>query len=130
MNPTAMAAAIVLAGAVVGVAGFSVAMWKARKTTVTGDDSHLQEDRSASRLIEAGAQLAGTTGGGALGLYAGGPSGAVAGAAAGSALSSLLADTGRRLLGHREEVRMGAAARWTDKAYKERIENGDQLRDD
>ncbi len=72
----------------------------------------------------------GATGGAALGLYAGGAPGAVAGAAAGSVLSSLLADIGRRLLGRREEVRVGAAALWADKAYKARIENGDQLRDD
>ena len=98
--------------------------------TVSDDDSRAQQDRSAGHLIEAGAELVGMTGGAALGLCAGGAPGAVAGAAAGSALSSLLADIGRRLLGRREEVRVGAAAIWADIAYKERIENGDQLRND
>jgi hypothetical protein len=98
--------------------------------TVTGDDGRLGQDRSAHHLIEAGAELVGTAGGAALGMYAGGPPGAVAGAAAGSAMSSLLADIGRRLLGHREEVRVGAAAIWADIAYRERIENGEQLRND
>jgi hypothetical protein len=56
--------------------------------------------------------------------------GAFAGATAIAALTSVLGELGARLLGHREKVRVGAAARFASRAYDERIASGDQLRDD
>ena len=76
-------------------------------------DSHTTEQESINHLIQAGADIAGGATGAAVGLLLAGPVGAVAGAMAGPTLSHTLQKIGReistRLLGKREEKRIGAA---------------------
>jgi hypothetical protein len=95
------------------------------------DSAQSDHDDSLGRwIIEAGSELVGVTSGVALGLYAGGPDGALAGAAAGSALKTALREFAQRVLGPREQVRVGAALLSADAMYRERITAGHQLRDD
>jgi hypothetical protein len=89
-----------------------------------------EENGPARHLIEAGSDLVGVTSGVAFGLVVGSPEAVLAGAAAGSALTSVLRDFGRRLLGHREQVRVGAVATFARMAYEQRVAAGDHLRDD
>ncbi len=96
----------------------------------TGSGLVGNDDDSAHRLLEVGSDLVGVTGGAAIGLVIAGPPGALMGAASGSALTTMLREFGRRLLGKREEVRVGAVAIYAGMAYKERIADGDRLRDD
>lgn len=74
---------------------------------------HLKDDESLSHLIQAGADIAGGATGAAVGLLIAGPVGAVAGGMAGPTISHTLQKIGReistRLLGKREETRIGAA---------------------
>lgn len=66
------------------------------------------------RLIGTGSEIAGGAAAGALGFLLGGPVGAVVGGASGSAAAAALRHVGEevseRLLGPREQVRVGGAS--------------------
>jgi hypothetical protein len=94
----------------------------------SGQSDH--DDDPSRRIIEAGSELLGVTSGVALGLYAGGPDGVLAGAAAGAALTAALREFAQRVLGPREERRVGAALLSADAMFRERVNAGHQLRDD
>ncbi|GJL54325.1 MAG: hypothetical protein NPIRA02_14570 [Nitrospirales bacterium] len=85
-------------------------------------------------LIETGAEIAGGAVGGALGFLAGGPIGAAllgaGGAAAAMALKHVSQEVSERLLGHREEVRIGAVLAIAAGEIRQRIENGESVRND
>lgn len=90
-------------------------------------------ESGARRLVEAGADLAGAVGVSAVGLiFATGASGALPVAIAGGtvALASVLREIGERLLGHREKIRVGGTAIYAARAYQERADAGDHLRND
>jgi hypothetical protein len=86
-----------------------------------------------TELIEGGSELAGAAVGGALGLI-GGPTGVLAGAAGGVFLTRTLKRVGTelrdRLLGPRQEVRVGAAFAFAANEIRERLEQGERERDD
>ena len=92
-----------------------------------------KQEALVTELIEGGADLAGATMGGALGLI-GGPPGVAAGAAGGVLVSRGLRRVGaelkRRILGPREEVRVGAALAFAGDYIKSRLDAGDEPRDD
>lgn len=92
-----------------------------------------KQQKLAVELIEGGSELAGAASGAAIGLL-GGPPGAVGGAVAGVAITRVLkrvgADLRRRLLGPREEVRIGAAAAYAGATIKEFLEAGRTPRED
>ncbi|HEY8775156.1 MAG TPA: hypothetical protein VIM33_01615 [Gaiellaceae bacterium] len=96
------------------------------------DISQEPEDRTAE-LIEGGSEIAGAAVGGALGLLAG-PPGVVAGAVGGvlvtRALKRIGAEVSLRLLGPREEIRVGAAFAFAAAEIRERLERGDPERSD
>jgi hypothetical protein len=96
---------------------------------------HDQSDTElAHQLINGGAEMAGSATAAAVGLVVGGPPGALAGAIAGppliAAFRRLGADLRQRLLGPREEVRVGAAYIYAAEAITWYSNAGQTPRDD
>lgn len=89
---------------------------------------------SGPDLVNAGAEIAGSTAGAAVGLVFAGPAGALAGAAAGPILSRTLgrvaSEFGQRILGHRERVRAGAAVAFAAERLEALTRDGAAIRDD
>lgn len=97
----------------------------ARKGTALGKGT------PADQLVEATADLAGATGGTAIGLALGtGDPRALAAAAATAALTSVFQDIGARLLGRRERIRVGEATKFAYQAIQELVTAGESPRDD
>lgn len=96
-------------------------------------DVDAQESALAAELIEGGSDLAGATAGAAIGLL-GGPGGALGGAAAGVVVTRVLkrvgADIKQRILGPREEVRIGAATAYATVAIDGALRSGQIPRQD
>jgi hypothetical protein len=88
----------------------------------------------ADAIINAGCEVAGPTAAAAVGLLIGGDAGAVAGAAAASpataALRQVLAEAANRLLGRREERRVGAVLLAAEAEIQSQLADGRQVRDD
>lgn len=84
----------------------------------------------AERFLEPAAEIVGVSSGAALGAAAGGPIGAILGAGAGAALEHGLKGFIHRQLSRREQARIGAAYTYATRAFKERLENDDIVRDD
>ncbi len=86
-----------------------------------------------TELVQSGAEIAGSITGAAIGLM-GGPAGALGGAAlgvvVGRALSKVGADIQRRLLGPREQTRIGAALAFATTRIANRVAAGHILRQD
>jgi hypothetical protein len=95
----------------------------------TGDE----KGRATTELIEGGSEIAGAVVGGALG-FIGGPPGVYAGAVGGVLVTRTLKRVGqevrRRLLGPRQEVRVGAAFAFAADEIRQRLDRGDGLRED
>ena len=93
-----------------------------------------EQDEKVIDIVETGTDIAGATTGAAFGLLIGGPSGALMGAAAGPAaartLRGLAVEFRERVLGPREEVRVGATISFASAKIKEKLENGEQPRQD
>lgn len=93
-----------------------------------------EQEEKVKDIVETGTDIAGATTGAAIGLLVGGPPGALAGAAAGPAaartLRGLAVEFRERVLGYREEVRVGAAISFASAKIKEKLENGEQPRQD
>lgn len=87
-----------------------------------------------SRLINNGVEIAGGAVGGALGFLAVGPVGAAAlgagGAAAAMALKRLGQEASERLLGPREQVRVGGVLAIAASEIGQRLSDGDKIRTD
>lgn len=99
------------------------------------DDKDSSKDKEAlTNLIQAGADIVGSTAGAAIGLLVAGPMGAIAGAAAAPSVSHTLQKIGRevskRLLGKREEKRIGAALIFAANKIQSNIAAGQHLRED
>lgn len=94
-----------------------------------------QENQSGiRRLINTGAEIAGGAVGGALGFLAGGPVGAAflgaSGAAAAAALKHIGEEASKRLLGPREQVRIGGVLAIAAGEISQRLEHGETVRID
>jgi hypothetical protein len=85
-------------------------------------------------LIETGAEITGGLMGSILGVYLAGPTGLVIGGVGGPLLSKALRSIGtemkQRLLGPREEIRIGAVYTFALAKIKENFENSKQIRTD
>lgn len=85
-------------------------------------------------MINSGLEIAGGAVGGALGFLAGGPTGAAVlgagGAAAAMALKHIGQEVSERLLGPREEVRIGGVLAIAAGEINQRIEAGEHIRSD
>lgn len=100
------------------------------------DQSNSAEDKHGGirRLINIGAEIAGGAVGGALGFLAGGPGGAAllgaGGAAAAAALKNIGEEASERLLGPREQVRVGGVLAIAAGEIRQRLESGESVRTD
>ena len=81
-------------------------------------------------LLSLGSQIAGAAAGGAVGFFAAGPAGAAGAGALGVAAATLLQDISTRALSHREAVRVGATAAYALDYIRQRLETGEQPRND
>jgi hypothetical protein len=97
------------------------------------DQRGLRRRERAARLIARGAELTGPTAGGMVGLL-GGPLGVLAGAGVGYAIREVLVKLGdefeQRQLGPRQKQRAGAALYWALQEVEDRLEDGEEPRDD
>jgi hypothetical protein len=91
-------------------------------------------DKSAEELIDIGSEITGGVAGGIIGFLAAGPAGAVVGGASGPIITrtvkKIAGEIRQRLLGHREEVRIGATLTYAVEKIKEKIDKGQQVRQD
>ena len=100
--------------------------WKSRKDAKKNDGTQ--------QLINNSAEIAGAAIGGASGFLAAGPTGAAFGGAGGAVVAIALKSIGQEIwerhLGTREKVRVGAALAITAEEIRQRLENGESLRED
>jgi hypothetical protein len=93
-----------------------------------------EKSESIDELLDAGAEIAGGVAGTALGLFAAGPAGAFVGGVATPVVTHFLRKAGieikNRLLGPREEVRVGATLRFAAAKIQENLDNGYKIRQD
>lgn len=93
-----------------------------------------EQEEKVEDIIQTGTDIAGATTGAAIGLLVGGPPGAIVGTAAGPAaartLRGLAVEFRERVLGRREEVRVGATISFASAKINEKLENGQRLRHD
>jgi hypothetical protein len=96
--------------------------------------SEKETEDKAKAIVSAGSEIAGAAVGGALGFFAGGPvvaAGAgVFGVIVSRSVRKILGDYANRYLSKREEARIGATAAYALVRLRERLERGDNLRDD
>lgn len=94
----------------------------------------VEKESKLTNFLEAGSEIAGSVVGTAVGLVTAGPAGAIAGAALGPVATRVISRTcielHDRILGYRERVRAGAAAVFAIAGIKERLKNGQRLRED
>ena len=95
----------------------------------------MPDDKDRIReFVEPGSEIAGNVAGAAIGLMTAGPVGALAGAACGPVITSVFKRTCLelydRVTSKREKIRAGAAAAYALTQIDERIQQGEQLRDD
>ncbi len=97
-------------------------------------DDEVKKDNKVQKIINNGAEIAGAAVGGALGFLAGDPGTAallaLGGGLAGKALKKIGIEISERLLGSREKTRVGAVIAIAANKIKERIEEGESIRDD
>lgn len=89
----------------------------------------MNDTSNTKKLLQTGAEIIGAIAGGAIGLV-GGPVGVIGGGAAGVIVAKSLTEFADRFLSHREQVRVGAAAGLAIVGIQDRIDNGQQLRQD
>jgi hypothetical protein len=93
-----------------------------------------EQEEKVKDIVETGTDIASATTAAAIGLLIGGPPGAIVGAAAGPAatrtLRGLAVEFRERVLGHREEVRVGATISFASAKIKEKLESGEWPRQD
>jgi len=98
------------------------------------ENSESDSDEKMRALIESGTDIVTGSVGGALGFLAGGPAGAAAlgagGIMAGKVLKKFGKEISDRFLGPREAVRVGAVIAIAAEEIRERLERGDDLRQD
>ncbi len=91
-------------------------------------------EEPVEELVGAGSEIAGGAAGAAIGLLIGGPTGAVLGGAGGPAVARairhLAIEFNQRVLGEREEARVGATIAFGVEKVQQNITNGQQVRQD
>jgi hypothetical protein len=99
-------------------------------TTNSSEADH----EAVDSLINVGADIAGGVTGAALGFFAAGPVGAIAGGATSPVVAQtfrlLAREIKQRILGPREEVRIGATLTYAIAKIVQRLEQGQSIRDD
>lgn len=105
------------------------AHWPAGLSILLVSDS---DSTLVRRILDTGTQIVGASAGAYLGLLTGlGPTGtAVSGAAFGPVITQGLVELGRRVLGPRQEARVGATAFYIADRIQHRLDAGEPLRDD
>lgn len=97
-------------------------------------ENESENNTGIRRLINCGIEIAGGAVGGALGFLAGGPLGAATLGAGGTAAAMALKHIGReaseRVLGPREEIRVGGVLAIAAEEIRQRIELGERVRSD
>ncbi len=97
-------------------------------TEQEGNEKQLEE------LLWTGSDVAGAAVGTTIGLVIGGPPGAIAGSASGPAIARVFRYIGSefktRILGKREEVRVGAVLAFAGEKIRDNMEDGKQVRQD
>lgn len=92
------------------------------------------EGKSLDKLLAVGSEMAGQAAGATIGFLAGGPEGALVGGASAPlmvhSLRSVAAEIKRRVLGPREETRVGAALVFAARKIDENLRQGMKIRDD
>ena len=81
-------------------------------------------------LLSKGSQITGASAGGTAGFLLGGPVGAALGGPLGLVFTNILSEMANRVLSNREEIRVGATARFALTKIKSRIKCGNKLRND
>jgi len=93
-----------------------------------------KDNNKIEELINSGSEIVGAATGGVIGFFAGGPVGAAFGGAGGVIVAKGLSKLGRevkqRLLGKREEIRIGATISYAIIRIQEKLSSGCSLRDD
>lgn len=93
-----------------------------------------KEKLAVDDLIKIGSEIAGSAAGATIGFFTAGPAGAALGGATGPLLaytfSRLGAEMRRRQLGPREELRIGATFAFAAERIKQKLANGEQIRQD
>lgn len=96
--------------------------------------SERDDSSAAKEIIDIGSEIAGGVTTATAGLLIAGPAGALAGAAGGPLLIRALRWAGQeareRLLSQREQVRLGGALAFAAEEIKDRLDEGQELRDD
>jgi len=91
-------------------------------------------EEGVKKLVNVGSNIAGSAGGAVVGLLLGGPPGAIIGAALGPAVGEVFKKVGndiaKRLLGPREEIRLGATMIFAIQKIDDNIKSGQQIRQD
>ncbi|MFH1093947.1 MAG: hypothetical protein V1739_07330 [Candidatus Omnitrophota bacterium] len=91
-------------------------------------------DEKIKNFIETGAEMSGGAIGGAIGFLLGGPAGAIIGGGAGPLITKgakkILGDLANRHMSHKEIERVGAVAAIALNKIKNKLENGEKLRND
>jgi hypothetical protein len=94
----------------------------------------VREEEQTVELIRTGSDVAGAAVGATIGLVIGGPPGVIAGSASGPAIARVFRYVGaefkNRVLGRREEVRVGAVLAFAGKKIRDNLEAGKQVRQD
>jgi hypothetical protein len=87
-------------------------------------------DPSPPEIVDAGADIAGAATGATLGTFLGGPAGAAIGAAMGHTLRKIGAEINNRYISPREDERVASALSYAIERAEEKIEEGEEIRDD
>ena len=97
-------------------------------------DENKGKIKTIKNLVNVGSNIAGSTGGAIAGFLLGGPPGAIGGAALGPALAEGIKKIGNeianRLLGPREQIRVGATIIYAAQKIEEKLNAGNQIRSD
>lgn len=92
------------------------------------------QEKSLKKLIDLGSNIAGSVTGATLGFLLAGPAGGFAGAVAGPTVGNVIKQIGteiaNRILGPREQERIGAAIRFTANKIDENLAQGLEIRQD
>ena len=110
----------------------SSSLWRLTGSMFGERGKMVEEDSEKTRrLLESGSEIAASASGAAIGLLLG-PGGAIAGAALGPVLKRTFFKVGSeindRMVGPRENIRMGATASYAVDRINERLEDGEEIK--
>lgn len=101
---------------------------------MANQNSDKSESESIDDLISIGSEIAGGVAGATVGFFTGGPTGAILGGTTAPLLKhvfrNIATEIKHRILGRREEARIGATIAFAAEKIRENIANGQQIRQD